>query len=226
MRNRAPEFSLLFFAFALFLLPGCGQSSRKEKTPGESPASKKASESPAAAPSSQSAESAPASSSPEKPAASPKVLFSGFDSVAPIEAESAKITPPMRITSAGPQSWITVPEKAPTVAQYREKEGLAEIPFEVPAAGKYQIWFRRWWDSSCADWFYINIDNVKDDNGQRDWLKFVAAPANYRKWTWSHLKRPLQLSAGKHVLYVTNGNDGWRLDKILVTSDLDFIPGD
>jgi hypothetical protein len=48
--------------------------------------------------------------------------------------------------------------------------------------------------------------------------------STYGEWQWHRCNRLLDLEAGENLIEVLNREDGVRLDKFILTADLDFIP--
>ncbi|MFH1377519.1 MAG: hypothetical protein ABIH86_02055 [Planctomycetota bacterium] len=154
------------------------------------------------------------------------IPFAGVlsDATLEIPAEISKITAPMKVDDYRGVSYVTVPESEAGENFYAAKTGLAEFRFKMETDGEVWVWFRRWWDSSCADMFYFSIGDARATDGSIVWIEFRATPENFRQWTWSRARRPIKLPAGDHVIRLTNGNDGWRVDTVMLTRDPGVSP--
>ncbi len=108
--------------------------------------------------------------------------------------------------------FIEIPEGAgdpPDVA------GEAVYEFEITQPGRYRFWGRAWWPNSCGNSF---IWILNDDN------PFVfGRDGTYESWHWVR-GMLVTLHPGRHTLRVLNREDGARLDQILITRNLRFVP--
>ncbi len=142
------------------------------------------------------------------------------------EAEDAiSIEAPVRIWDGGEDpadrkvaaeasggKFIEIPEGAgdpPDVA------GEAVYEFEITQPGRYRFWGRVWWPNSCGNSFTWILN---DDN------PFVfGRGGTYESWHWVR-GMLVTLQPGRHTLRVLNREDGARLDQILITRNLRFVP--
>ena len=100
--------------------------------------------------------------------------------------------------------------------------GYAEYSFDVPQAGNYVIWGRVIADSGTEDSFFVKIDSGNyalwdvQQSGSWKWDKVKdrdgADPVVY------------YLEAGEHTLTIMQREDGTKIDQILITNDLSYIP--
>jgi PKD repeat protein len=143
-----------------------------------------------------------------------------------IEAEAGKIIDPM----------LTLDAEEASGGQYIEvrggnnnidnppNDGLAFYEFTVKNARTYKIWGRVGIDMHDEDAFWVKID---DDN----WVKWKGIEVGC-KWHWDEVHdtqkngqvMAFSLDAGPHTLALTYGMDQTRLDKWLITNDLEYIP--
>lgn len=92
-------------------------------------------------------------------------------------------------------------------------------PVQVATAGSYYVWARWSGASSSSDSFHFGVDDTK-----------LGEFANRTgAWQWQRLgddsPTTLDLSAGDDVdLHVWMREDGTRIDKLLLTTDPDFVP--
>jgi polygalacturonase len=142
------------------------------------------------------------------------------------EAESGTVTAPMQIeadpaasgghdvtVAAGNNSKSSPPANGSTV-----------IPFTVGAAGTYRLWGRVIAPSNEDDSFWVRVDN----GPWTDWNDIPTASS----WHWASVTDDTAgdapvlpaLVAGAHTIIVAYREDGARLDRILVTNDLDLTP--
>ena len=142
-----------------------------------------------------------------------------------IEAEAGEIKAPMLIhetEKASGGQYIEVRggnnnvENAP--------DGLAFYKFNVKNAGTYKIWGRVNINMHDEDAFWVKMD---DEN----WIKWKGIEVGC-KWHWDEVHDTQQnnqvmtfkLDAGPHILTLTYGMDQTRLDKWLITNDLEYNP--
>jgi hypothetical protein len=139
------------------------------------------------------------------------------------EAESAEsIVPPMQISkieatsekdkvSGG--SVLEIPQGS---GEGKAVGGSAAFTVTIPADGRYVFWARVWWADSCGNTFSVKIGDFPPftfgNNG------------TYQAWHWMKSNVRLELKKGKTSLSILNREDGIKIDQILLTSDLDFVP--
>lgn len=150
-----------------------------------------------------------------------------------VEAESATaVSEPMMATDATvtQQAGAAVPAPGASGSSYLEVPqgkgnppavtgGVATVTFETNQDGQYYLWCRAWWTDECANSASLSVDGAPPFTFGQD--------ATYKHWHW--VKAPLRLkqlklSAGRHVLKISNREDGIRLDQILVTNDKKYVP--
>ncbi|MEA1905720.1 MAG: LamG-like jellyroll fold domain-containing protein, partial [Euryarchaeota archaeon] len=145
-----------------------------------------------------------------------------------LEAEDAdKINPLMEIASdqsASGGSYIWVPDGGGWTGP-----GYARHIITIPTQGDYKICGRVHAPTNADNSFLAHIDNGPD----RTWTIPVTD-----SWTWDEINHwgngtetdpeidPViyTLSAGEHVLMIKHREDGTKLDRLLITNDLSFVP--
>lgn len=150
------------------------------------------------------------------------------------EAESAfQVDPPMRrvhatdsglstqdraiAEAASGGAYLEIPQGAGNPPQLTA--GAAKFLIEVPRPADYILWARVWWEDECGNSFTMRVDNQP---------AFVfGQDSTVRCWHW--VRAPprlpcLSLSAGEHLLVVSNREDGARIDQILLTADPKYVP--
>ncbi|NQT24807.1 PKD domain-containing protein [candidate division KSB1 bacterium] len=103
-------------------------------------------------------------------------------------------------------------------------DGLAFYKFNLENAGTYKIWGRVNINMHDEDAFWVKIDNEK-------WVKWKGIEVGC-KWHWDEVHDTrknnqvvtFNLYAGPHTLTLTYGMDQTRLDKWLITNDLEYNP--
>ncbi len=102
-----------------------------------------------------------------------------------------------------------------TPKKYPARWGAATFRFTVAEAGKYRIWGRKFWEDGCGNSFTFVV------NGGAE-VEFT--DPTYDAWEWMAAPALFDLKAGENTLEVLNREDGVKLDKLIVTRDLVFIP--
>jgi hypothetical protein len=166
-----------------------------------------------------------------------------------LEAESGVVTAPFEVgedaaASGGkcvvlPEKWATHEDLNPAF-KTREggkpvpREGLAENPlgsalvpngtveiaFEAKKAGRYLLWVRAWFDCSCGDSLFLNVDDDPpvDRNGDGTYDErppYMIAGSTHGRWKWFALRKAVfELEAGPHVLRIFPREDGIKIDQV------------
>jgi chitodextrinase len=145
-----------------------------------------------------------------------------------IEAEAGDINDPMMVYEREAASGGQFIEVKSSINSFKSppKDGQAIYKFNVENAGTYKIWGRVKIDMDREDAFWVKMD---DD----DWIKWhgIAVGCN---WHWDEVHdnqnnnqvMTYNLDAGSHTLVFTYCMDLTRLDKLLITNDLEYIPTD
>lgn len=104
-------------------------------------------------------------------------------------------------------------------------EGRSVIRFEVPSPATFKLWGRIIAPDASHDSFWIRMD-------EGPWIKWNDIIAG-SSWHWDAVndddtnRTPhLDLAAGSHALTIAYRENGARLDRVLLTSDLSFTPGE
>ena len=118
--------------------------------------------------------------------------------------------------------YIFVPEGKGNVWEPRQDGGYIEYVFEVPASGEYVIWGRVKAVDTNNDSFFVSIDEA-------EYALWDTRISN--AWVWDQVANrggdnPVvyYLEAGQHTLIFKQREDGTKLDRILVTNDMEYIP--
>jgi len=142
-----------------------------------------------------------------------------------LEAESAALVSPMQ---TGTSSYAF---GGKYITSASANSGSATWTFSVPTTAAYVVWVRAIATSDVNDSCYVNHDGSVED----------IYDANYGNWgtTWkwsvvngrqptgvpaSRNPREFSLSAGTHTLKFRTRNPNVKYDRIIVTSDLTFVP--
>jgi hypothetical protein len=142
-----------------------------------------------------------------------------------IEAEHAKLVAPMAVHTT------TSPPAVTYISSNDPGSGTATFETETTAAGDYVIWCRVCVHSSNNDSFIVCIDNGPEE------VYDVAEGKPIMKWLWSQIKtrgsrnmpaeidpRVYHLESGKRSIVFRSREPFCRLDKIIITNDLKFVP--
>ena len=90
--------------------------------------------------------------------------------------------------------------------------------FSVPVAGTYALWGRVMANSGNDDSFFVQLDTA----AYGLWTTPLSGPDI---WGWGKIKAAgYPLTAGEHTLRLKQREDGTKLDKLLLTNDLTYIP--
>jgi hypothetical protein len=102
--------------------------------------------------------------------------------------------------------------------------GMDAIPFRLPSAGTYKIWGRAIAPGTSDDSFWVRVDGGT-------WVNWNdIAPGS--SWHWANVEDDananapvlVNLSAGAHTITFAYREDGARLDRVLLTTDLSLVP--
>ena len=100
--------------------------------------------------------------------------------------------------------------------------GSAKYTFEVTKAGKYIIWGRVLAPNGYDDSFYVSMDGGADA---------LWATTRSTTWVWDKVSNDkvadpvfYTLSTGKHTLTIKQREDGTKLDKFIITDNLNLKP--
>ena len=143
-----------------------------------------------------------------------------------IEAEAGHIIDPMLVhdtEEASGGQFIEV-RSGNNNTEYAPEDGHAVYKFTLENAGTYRIWGRIRIDMADEDAFWVKMDN---DN----WIKWKGIEVGC-KWHWDQVHdnrnnnqvMEYDLTAGPHTLIFTYCMDQTRLDKLLITNDLEYFP--
>jgi hypothetical protein len=142
-----------------------------------------------------------------------------------IEAEDGILDYPMEVatdSSASSGGFIWVQDGWGNLWNPNVERCYAEYSFEVPADGEYIIWGRIKGTKAGDDSFYVSVDNgdwaVWDTSFSKSWVwdkvsnRKVADPVIY------------YLKAGEHILIIKEREDGTKIDQIVITNDMEYVP--
>jgi hypothetical protein len=108
-----------------------------------------------------------------------------------------------------------------------ETSGIALLEFDVPRTAFYRFWGKVIAPTLDEDSFWLRIDDGT-------WLQWNDISHQDQTWHWDDL-RPFEMRAdryvveleqGPHVLRVSYRELGTKLDRVVIASDLDWVPLD
>ncbi|MBU1197568.1 hypothetical protein KJ765_03565 [Candidatus Micrarchaeota archaeon] len=103
--------------------------------------------------------------------------------------------------------------------------GTISYDFYIPGFGDFYLWGRVKSPSTASNSFYVTMDDQTEytwDTPSADGTIYVWDLANSRDPDIDPLL--FSLAAGEHTLTIRNREDGTWLDRLLLTSDLDYVP--
>jgi hypothetical protein len=145
-----------------------------------------------------------------------------------LEAEAGIVHTPMAVgirnnTPEGRYMWV--PQGEGDVLDPSQAAGFAEYRFTVQEAGDYVIWGRVNGGSKADKSFFVAVD----DGPYIQWNTPVQSVAT--SWVWDQVSQQggedaavFTLEAGTHTLVIKQREDGTKLNKLLITNDLKFVP--
>ena len=144
-----------------------------------------------------------------------------------IEAEEGAINPPMERAedeSASSEYYVWSPIGSGNIYSSDQATGYAEYVFEVPVEGDYVVWGRVISNGDYEDSFFVSVD----EGGYAIWDTQLGGTET---WVWDlvndrGITDPVvfYLEAGIHTLEIKQREDGTKIDKILITNDMKYVP--
>ena len=111
--------------------------------------------------------------------------------------------------------------------------GTGDWTFSVPSPGTYVVWCRVKSANAYEDSFFVKMDGGTED--VYDTAEGTWSPS----WQWTRLNgrggagvpltlnpRTFSLSAGSHTLEFRGRETNTRVDRVIVTNDLSFVPSE
>jgi uncharacterized protein affecting Mg2+/Co2+ transport/uncharacterized protein (DUF2141 family) len=142
-----------------------------------------------------------------------------------IEAENGDISSPMEIaddTEASDGGYIEAPNGSGYPSTPSKEYGYAEYTFDILSAGNYMIWGRVLAMNGHEDSFFVSVDGG-------DAVLWDTQLSN--TWVWDQVVNrgetdpaSFNLQAGTHTLTIYQREDGSKLDRILITNDMGYVP--
>ena len=135
-----------------------------------------------------------------------------------LEAESGKLKEPVKVfedEGASGGKFVLAPEGP----EHKEISigGHATYSFRVERAGQYTLWLRTHFSGACGNSLGVALDGR---------TLGVVEDAVYEEWHWVSLRsRRVELAGGRHVLVISNREDGAAWDQVLFAADAMYRPG-
>ena len=142
-----------------------------------------------------------------------------------LEAEKGELSYPFKSdpdskASSGRFAWV--PNGRGSSWDPEQNSGAIVFTFELPAAGDYVLWGCVKAKNGKDNSFYVAVN----DGAYALWDTIQS-----KAWTWDPVSNrsgtgPViyALKAGTHTLTIKQREDGTRIDRILITNDLEFVP--
>jgi len=157
-------------------------------------------------------------------AAAETTIYFEAEQAQTIEKHFQKVDEPYKDIKGRPSSkgYLYIPDKV----NPKDKDNVplpdppGKVVFEinVPKAGQYNLWIRRWWMDSCGNSVFVMVEGSPTKH-------VFGEEATYQYWYWSKLKNEtLSLKAGVNRLVLLNREDGIRLDQVCLTTDDRYTP--
>jgi hypothetical protein len=144
-----------------------------------------------------------------------------------LEAEEGSVVAPMGVVSdaqASSGQYIWVPQGPGDLSDPLQPGGSATYTFQVPQSGNYVIWGRVISNSGGDDSFFVSVDSGP-------YALWDTLLSGVEVWGWDLVNHrggadPVvySLAAGPHTLVIKQREDGTKIDRILITNDLAYVP--
>jgi hypothetical protein len=139
-----------------------------------------------------------------------------------IEAEGGICVPPMR-AGADPDDpstrYVWTPREEPPNFDQGGGPAKVGVAFNLPQTQAYNIWIRTIAPDSRSDSYVLALDGSVIE---RPWHTQVIPQS--KEWRWTRIRNGKVIEAGPHVLEFRHRESGIKLDKVIITSDPDYVP--
>ncbi len=140
-----------------------------------------------------------------------------------VDASDAKeFTPPVvkdKDPRAANATVLRIPDekgKPPEGAEPDMKYGGVRFEVNIPRNMTCAVWMRVFWEGSCGNSiYYRHADGT---------TLTVGNDGTYDIWHWLQVPKTFRFKKGRNTFYVLNREDGVRLDQIVITGDLEYVP--
>ena len=144
-----------------------------------------------------------------------------------LEAESGSLYTPMVMASnaqASSGKYIWVPQGQGNVLNSSKPGGYAQYNFSLPQGGNYVVWGRVISNSTSDDSFFVSMDGGA-------YTAWETQLGGTETWVWDLVNQkngidPIvySLGGGQHTLIIKQREDGTKIDRILITNDMQYVP--
>ncbi|NOY81988.1 MAG: hypothetical protein GXP31_13405 [Kiritimatiellaeota bacterium] len=137
-------------------------------------------------------------------------------------SEAKEFTPPVvkdKDPRAAEGTILRIPDdtgKPPEGADPDMKFGGMRFEVDIPRNMTCAVWMRVFWEGSCGNSiYYRHTDGT---------TLAVGNDGTYDIWHWLKVPKSFRFKKGRNTFYVLNREDGVRLDQIVITGDLEYVP--
>jgi poly(hydroxyalkanoate) depolymerase family esterase len=120
-------------------------------------------------------------------------------------------------STASSGQYVVAPSVQSLASAPATSAGWVQLPFNAPAAGTYNVWFRKKTPTADDDSFWLRTDN----GSWTLWNNMGSSSS----WVWVKAPVTYNLSAGSHTFYVGLRENGSQLDKVYLTTGNDTPTG-
>lgn len=96
------------------------------------------------------------------------------------------------------------------------KYGGIRFDVEIPRNMTCAVWMRVFWEGACGNSVYY-----RHPDGT---TLAVGNDGTYDVWHWLNIPQTFHFKKGSNTFYVLDREDGVRLDQIVITGDLEYVP--
>ena len=170
----------------------------------------------AAAPAFQPPANRPASKQPKPKPPSVSVQISSEPAPIVLEAEAGTIVAPIQVyenPDASGGKYVMTPEPP---NENLATGGQVEFKLNMAETAKYNLWLRVEFDDSCDNSLFAKVG---------DGAPIEVTNNTFKVWQWIKAGRiPFELKSGPVALIVGSRENGSRLDEMLLTQNLKYVP--
>ena len=151
-----------------------------------------------------------------------------------IEAEDADIYAPFVIagdSTASGEAYVWAPNGSGNFSSLSSNAGRAVYTFEVAEAGDYVVWGRLIATSGSSDSFFVSVDGQPAMTwhvlqGGDTWVWDVITDRLFSDERNSSNPNVYHFDTGTHSIEFIQRESGVKLDRLVLSKDLDFTPGE
>lgn len=142
-----------------------------------------------------------------------------------VEAEDGDLTLPMVPVSDGGTGWVE--------SAIYSSEGATNVQVTSSQDDEFHLWIRVIAPDSGQDSYFVSVDGGPEEIFHVHGSPTPDISAFSETWVWRKMlqtvngePRSFSLSAGSHSIRFRSRESGPKLDRIVLSSDPDFVPGD